>query len=91
MITKSQVHVEFIDTQYHVHNFSDTISSLSSASDSACSPNERSFSGPGGFVRELASVTAPKSASGNWPMLPPIASRGPPVASRCLPLPRDGR
>ena len=32
--------------------------------------------GPGGVVRELDSVGAPKSVRGNWPLWSPVASGG---------------
>ena len=40
------------------------------------STHRHSFGGPGGVVRGLDSLTAPKSVRGNWLLWPPVASCG---------------
>ena len=42
------------------------------------SPSKRSFRGPGVVGRGVDLRQGPKSARGNWPLWPPVASRGPP-------------
>ena len=43
----------------------------------SCSPNKRSFRGPGGVRRGLDSLTGPKSVRRNRPLWSPVVSRRP--------------
>ena len=63
-----------------------TVTFLNTRSTSYFSSNKRRFGGPGGVVREIDSLTRPKSVRGNWPLWSPVFSGGAPVASRGLPL-----